>query len=132
MTAASLVRVWFCGPWDKPGFYLRVSEVEGRSTRRNHNGALLFSRPPDFPWKSMDRKWGACYKRQGETAMDYADGWSVLSVADYTVDSRPNVLVSFAVQLPDVPEAEMRALAEARYPSVWLRLKTVPLHGRPA
>jgi hypothetical protein len=70
----------------------------------------------------MDRSWAACRKPQGTTGMDYADGWSVLSVADYTVDSRPNVLVAFAVQRANVPEAEMRALAQERYPSVWARL----------
>jgi hypothetical protein len=54
--------------------------------------------------------------------MDYADGWSVLSVADYTVDHRPNVLVAFAVQSSDVTEARMRELAQERYPTVWARL----------
>jgi 3'-phosphoadenosine 5'-phosphosulfate sulfotransferase (PAPS reductase)/FAD synthetase len=116
--------VWFIGPWDRPGFYLRLSTVPGHSDR--HRGALVggswWAAPLDFPWRSMDRSWSACYKPQGTTAMDYAEGWSVLSVADYTVDSRPNVLVAFAVQRPDVPEAEMRVLAAERYPSVWARL----------
>lgn len=108
--------VWFIGPWDQPGFYLRSSPAPGRSSRDG------WSAPPGFPWPSMDRKWSACYKQQGTTAMDYGEGWSVLSVADYTVDSRPNVLVAFAVQRPDVPEDEMRALAAERYPTVWQRL----------
>lgn len=119
---AGVGRVWFIGPWDQPGFFLRVSEQVGKSKRSDGERVDSWYRPPSFPWKSMDRKWGACHKPQGTTAMDYADGWSVLSVADYTIDSRPNVLVAFAVQRPDVPEAEMRRLAEAHYPSVWKRL----------
>lgn len=117
-SAGDFESVWFIGPWERPGFYMRVSDEPGRSQRQRE------STPPDFPWNHMDRKWSAAHKPQGTTAMDYGNGWSVLSVADYTIDSRPNVLVAFAVQRPDVPEDEMRALAESRYPSVWARLGT--------
>lgn len=109
--------IWFIGPWDRAGYFLRLSQGPGHSeTTRGHA-------PPGFPWKSMDRDWGACRQWQGTTAMDYAEGWSVLSVADYTIDSRPNVLVAFAVRRADVPENEMRELAAERYPTVWHRLR---------
>lgn len=118
--------VWFIGPWERPGFFLRLSEQPGKSKEYRGPAIESYHRPPDFPWKTMDRKWSACYKPQGQTAVDYAEGWSVLSVADYTVDSRPNVLVAFAVQRSDVPEDELRRLAAERYPSVWKRLGVAP------
>jgi hypothetical protein len=70
----------------------------------------------------MDRDWSACRKRQGTAAMDYRDDWSVLSIADYTIDSRPNVLVVFAVRRARMPIGEMARLAKERYPSVYERL----------
>ena len=116
--------VWFIGPWNQPGFRLRESTKPGGSHRHDARTPDGYHKPPEFPWESMDRAWGACRTPQGTTAMDYEGGWSVLSVADYTVDSRPNVLVAFAVQRSNVSEAEMCALAAERYPTVWARLGT--------
>lgn len=118
--------MWFIGPWRQPGYYLRVSFGDGASGEWPGDS---WDRPPGFAWDTMDRNWSACRQPQGTTAMDYGEGWSVLSVADYTVDGRPNVLVAFAVQRDDVPEADMVALAARRYPSVWQRL-CVPTTGR--
>ena len=114
--------VWFMGCHRSVGYRLRVSTGPGHYDR----GAGTYHRPPDFPWESMDREWSACYKPQGATGMDYKEGWSVLSVADYTIDSRPNVLVAFAVQRAMVPADEMCRLAASRYPEVWKRLGVRP------
>ena len=120
--------VWFIGPWRQPGYYLKVSVAPGYVDDATC-APSSHSAPPGFPWTTrsgvptMDRnEWGACYKPQGTTAMDYKDGWSVLSVADYTVDSRPNVMAIFAVHRAEVPEADMCALAAERFPTVWHRL----------
>lgn len=119
--------VWFMGPTNGPGYHFLVSYPSGkiigpvpRSGRRPDEG----HRPPGFPshWHSMDRSWSACRQPQGTAAMDYAEGWSVLSVADYTQDRRPNVMVSFAVQRADVPQEAMLALARRRYPRIVARL----------
>lgn len=118
-------RIWFIGPIRGPGYEMMVSVEPGRYDRGvgAPNDRARYSRPAGFPWRSMDiNEWGACYKPQGTTAMDYGPEWSVLSVADYTQDSRPNVMVIFAVNRGDVPEAEMRLLAAERYPNIWQRL----------
>lgn len=112
--------VWFIGPWDRPGYYLRRSDMPGRS--RNDEGDGSNHRPPNFPWKSMDRRWSASYKPQGTACVDHLHAWSVLSVADYTIDSRPNVLVAFAIERPDMPLLELATLAAERYPTIWARL----------
>lgn len=110
------------GPWTQVGYHLRYSDEPGKS--EDWRGQS-YSAPPDFPWRSMDRnEWGACGKPQGTPVMDYGEGWSVLSVADYTVDRRPNVMAIFAVQRADVSKGEMKALAWDRFPTVWKRLGT--------
>jgi len=116
--------VWFIGPWQRPGYFLRLSTEPGCSERAPRVTAEDVYRPHGFPWRSMDRKWKAVHGAQGMTSVEYAEGWSVLSVADYTVDPRPGGHVTLAVQRADVPEAEMRKLAQERYPSVWARLQT--------
>lgn len=125
-------QVWFMGPVDGPGYVLLVSEKPGISRRVKAQRPEDSHRPPKFHWKSMDRKWHFEGMPQGYTAMNWRglrdektgreSGWSVLSVTDYTQDSRPNVMVSFAVHRMRVLEDEMRALAEERYPSIWKRL----------
>lgn len=113
-------RVWFMGPWREVGYYLRFSDESGKS--ENWRGTPYHC-PPNFPYRSMDRnEWAACGKSQGTPAMDYPDGWSVMSVADYTIDKRPNVMAIFAVERPDVSKTDMKVIAWDRYPSVWKRL----------
>lgn len=113
-------RVWFMGPYSRVGYRLRFSDEPGRSDDWRGQS---YSAPPNFPWKSMDRnEWGACGKTQGTPVMDYGEGWSILSVADYTVDRRLNVMAIFAVERSDLSKSEMKVLAWDRYPSVWKRL----------
>lgn len=112
--------VWFIGPIHGPG-YIMLFSVKSKHSDRYH-GEGSWHKPPNFPWKSMDRDWSASHKPQGTTAMDYAEGWSVLSVADYTEDSRPNVMAIFAVGKSDMSEQDMMELAADRYPLIWSRL----------
>lgn len=133
--------VWFMGPVNGPGFYLLRSDRPAQWLRPKARTPEESSRPPNFAWKSMDRKWHFAGMPQGYTAMNWrtqrdertgsTHGWSVLSVTDYTQDSRPNVMVSFAVHRPRVSEGEMRELAAKHYPSIWARLKVRDEHWTP-
>lgn len=116
--------VYFMGALRGPGHYLLVSEKKGVSKRPDVSERKQLwadHRPPDFPWSSMDRHWSATGFPQGTALIDMKGGWTVLSVADYTQDSRPNVVVSFAVQR-EVFLDEMKKLAAERYPQIWSRL----------
>lgn len=125
--------VWFMGPTNGPGFRLLRSEKPGISENYRSDNPDGSHRPPNFAWKSMNRRWHYSNMPQGYTAMNWRGiknvktgeirGWSVLSVTDYTQDNRPNVMVSFAVNRPKVQEPEMRALAAERFPEIWNRLK---------
>jgi hypothetical protein len=117
--------VWFMGPVNGPGFYMLRSDKPGMSRHiptTDYDRSDSGHRPPRFPWNSMDRKWMASGQPQGTVEMNWRRDWSVLSVADYTQDSRPNVMVSFAVEREKVSKEEMKTLAAERYPSIWKRL----------
>lgn len=71
----SAERVWFIGPWEAPGFFLRASDEPGRSQRVKGVGPR--SAPPNFPWDSMDRGWSAVYyPAPSSSGIDAADSRS--------------------------------------------------------
>jgi hypothetical protein len=112
--------VWFIGPVSGPGYVLLVSDGENLEPHRPPRGDS-YHKPPEFPGRSLDTKWSAEGRPQGTARVDTLDGWTVLSVADYTEDSRPNVMAIFTIHGMATVD-DMLDLAAARFPRIYARL----------
>ena len=111
--------VFYMGCWDRVGHYLAGPDpsVMPESIR----GDKL-----DNP-----KRWGTEYGKQHIRYLHHVDGWTVLSMADRTVDTRPGSHATFAMA-GTLTKDEAEALARAAFPTIWARVDAAALRAAPA
>lgn len=110
--------VFYLGCWSEVGHHMHASD--GGLTR----GRLPFEL--DDPGR-----WGTLYAKQHERKLHHVDGWTVLSMADNTVDTRPGSHMTFAmVGTHSTEDAERHA--RAAFPFIWERVdRATPQESTP-
>lgn len=107
--------IFYCGCLDVPGHYVSSVPPIGEGDPD--------PRPASLRGYRLDHaeRWGTLYAPEHVRKVTHVEGWTVLSMCDYTVDKRPNSHITFAMEgTLSVSEAEARA--RIAYPSIWKRV----------
>ena len=116
MTDQAAMRAFYFGTVGRAGHYwhdetLRHARFDGPWP----------GKPSGYPWPYVDGHFTESKGKQGVASVHHSEGWTVLAMADYTVDSRPgsNSVFVFDATL-DWDEALIAA--KERFPRIVARI----------
>lgn len=114
-----MVKVLYCGCMEDKGHYTHADPK--RPYRHLHGDEEKEATPFGILDSSAYRSRG--HGKQGEATLTHEDGWTLLSIHDYTVDDRGGSHSTFAIEAPELDLTEAVEAARAVWPRIVKRLE---------